>query len=87
MVQWQHPAWKNWLYSSSLPASERMGRYSDVFSTVEVSSAFYTKVNQAQLQRWCEMLNDDFCFCIRVFQEITHRFNERSLEGGICFLF
>ncbi|MFT2098202.1 DUF72 domain-containing protein [Marinomonas sp. 2405UD66-6] len=78
MAQWQHPAWTNWLYPSSLPASERIGRYSDIFPTVEVGSTFYTKVDQAQLQRWYEMVNNDFRFCFKVSQEITHRLNERS---------
>lgn len=76
MAQWQHPAWMNWLYPSSLPASERLGRYSDVFPTVEVGSTFYASLSQTQLQRWYEMVNNDFRFCFKVPQEITHRLED-----------
>lgn len=52
MAQWQHPQWVNWLYPASLPASQRIARYAEVFSTVEVGSTFYTRVEQSQMLRW-----------------------------------
>ena len=78
MAQWQHPAWINWLYPSSLPAGERISRYSQVFSTVEVGSTFYTKVEQAQLQRWYEAVPDGFRFAFKAPQTVTHRLLDRS---------
>ena len=77
MAQWQHPAWVNWLYPASLPSAERIGRYSQVFSTVEVGSTFYTKVDDAQLLRWYESVADDFKFSFKAPQTVTHRLIER----------
>jgi len=77
MAQWQHPAWVNWLYPASLPTGERIGRYSQVFSTVEVGSTFYTKVDDAQLLRWYESVADDFKFSFKAPQMVTHRLLER----------
>jgi uncharacterized protein YecE (DUF72 family) len=77
MAQWQHPAWVNWLYPSSLPAAERIARYSQVFSTVEVGSTFYTKVDQAQLLRWYSVVSDDFRFAFKAPQTVTHRLFDR----------
>lgn len=77
MAQWQHPAWKNWLYPNLLSVSKRIGRYSEIFSTVEVGSTFYTKVDQSQLQRWYDAVSEDFKFCFKAPREISHRLNER----------
>ncbi|MBJ7538926.1 DUF72 domain-containing protein [Marinomonas transparens] len=78
MAQWQHPAWLNWLYPVALPAAERIGRYSEFFSTVEVGSTFYTKVDQGQLLRWYDAVSDDFQFSFKAPQAVTHRLAERS---------
>ena len=77
MAQWQHRAWVNWLYPSTLSSSERIGRYSAFFSTVEVGSTFYTKVEPAQLLRWFDAVVDDFQFCFKAPQTVTHRLADR----------
>lgn len=80
MAQWQHPAWVNWLYPASLATGERIGRYSQVFSTVEVGSTFYTKVDDVQLMRWYESVNDGFKFSFKAPQTVTHRLIERPWQ-------
>ncbi|GGN33355.1 MULTISPECIES: DUF72 domain-containing protein [Marinomonas] len=77
MAQWQHPAWVNWLYPASLAAGERISRYSQVFSTVEVGSTFYTKVDDAQLLRWYNSVGEGFKFSFKAPQTVTHRLLER----------
>lgn len=77
MAQWQHPAWVNWLYSTALPTGERLSRYAQVFSSVEVGSTFYTKVDGQQLQRWFDAVPDDFRFAFKAPQGVTHRLYER----------
>ncbi|RBP80003.1 DUF72 domain-containing protein [Marinomonas rhizomae] len=77
MAQWQHPAWVNWLYPASLPAAERIGRYSQVFSTVEVGSTFYTRVDDTQLLRWYDSVAGDFRFSFKAPQTVSHRLIER----------
>ncbi|QUX97126.1 hypothetical protein C0J08_17735 [Marinomonas sp. CT5] len=80
MAQWQHPAWVNWLYPASLPSAERIALYSQVFSTVEVGSTFYTKVDDAQLMRWYESVSDEFKFSFKAPQTVTHRLIERPWD-------
>lgn len=77
MAQWQHPAWVNWLYPSTLSPSQRIGRYSEFFSSVEVGSTFYTQVDPRQLQRWYDAVVPDFQFCFKVPQTVTHRLSDR----------
>ncbi|REG81450.1 uncharacterized protein YecE (DUF72 family) [Marinomonas pollencensis] len=80
MAQWQHPAWVNWLYPSSLPSAERIARYSQVFSTVEVGSTFYTQVEAQQLQRWYDAVAESFRFAFKAPQTVTHRLLERPWD-------
>lgn len=77
MAQWQHPQWVNWLYPASLPASQRIARYAEVFSTVEVGSTFYTRVEQSQMLRWYNAVGRDFAFSFKAPHSITHRLAER----------
>ncbi|MBR7889113.1 DUF72 domain-containing protein [Marinomonas sp. A79] len=77
MAQWQHPAWVNWLYPSTLSASQRIGRYSEFFSSVEVGSTFYTDVDPIQLQRWYDAVVPEFRFCFKAPQTVTHRLADR----------
>ncbi len=80
MAQWQHLAWVNWLYPSSLSAVERIGRYSQVFSSVEMGSTFYTKVDDAQLLRWYESVSEGFKFSFKAPRTVTHHLIERPWQ-------
>lgn len=80
MAQWQHPGWVNWLYPSSLPAAERLSRYAEVFSAVEVGSSFYTKIGSEQLQRWYMAVPDSFRFSFKAPQAVTHRLFDRPWD-------
>lgn len=77
MAQWQHPAWVNWLYPGSLSSAERIGCYSTFFSSVEVGSTFYTNVEPTQLLRWFDAVVEDFQFCFKAPQMVTHRLDDR----------
>ncbi|ADZ89963.1 DUF72 domain-containing protein [Marinomonas mediterranea] len=80
MAQWQHSAWVNWLYSSSVPSAERLREYSKVFQSVEVGSTFYTDIEENQLKRWYDQVNDDFRFCFKAPQTVTHQIVERPFQ-------
>ncbi|TYL48710.1 DUF72 domain-containing protein [Marinomonas sp. IMCC 4694] len=80
MAQWQHPAWVNWLYPSSLSAAQRIGCYADFFSTVEVGSTFYTTVESEQLMRWFDAVPVGFRFCFKAPQSVTHRMADRPWQ-------
>ncbi|TDP01124.1 DUF72 domain-containing protein [Marinomonas balearica] len=80
MAQWQHSAWVNWLYSSTVPNAERLREYSKVFQSVEVGSTFYTEVEEKQLRRWYDQVDDAFRFCFKAPQLVTHRIAERPEE-------
>lgn len=77
MAQWQHPAWVNWLYPSSLPVSQRIGRYAEFFSTVEVGSTFYTSVDKKQLMAWFRTVNEGFRFSFKAPQIVSHQLAQR----------
>ncbi|MCV2403466.1 DUF72 domain-containing protein [Marinomonas sp. C2222] len=77
MAQWQHLAWVDWLYPSSLATGQRIGRYSEFFSTVEVGSTFYTSVSQEQLMKWFRSVNESFKFSFKAPQTVTHQLADR----------
>ncbi|BFM49508.1 DUF72 domain-containing protein [Marinomonas sp. THO17] len=81
MAQWQHSAWVDWLYSSAVPSGERLAEYAKVFSSVEVGSTFYAPVADQQLLRWFDQVGEDFRFCFKVPQQISHASEQRPWQA------
>ena len=54
------------------PGSDRLNRYSQVFSCCEINSSFYRPHRVATWQRWAASVPCDFRFAVKVPRTITH---------------
>jgi uncharacterized protein YecE (DUF72 family) len=80
---WSYDDWRGRLYPEALPASRRLERYAETFSTVEVNSTFYRLASPKAVARWIEQTPDDFVFTLKVSRYLTHVRRLRDLDPGI----
>lgn len=72
---WNHKEWVGKIYSLKTPSSKYLYFYSRYFNTIELNTTHYRIPTLEQAKKWCAEVPDDFVFCPKVFQEISH---ERS---------
>jgi uncharacterized protein YecE (DUF72 family) len=68
---WADDALVEHWYPRGLPPKERLGWYSEHFSTVEVDSTFYRVPDQAMVQNWADRTPDGFVMHIKAFGLMT----------------
>lgn len=99
---WSVPAWRGGLYPARCRPAEYLFHYSRQFNTIEHNTTHYRIPERETIRRWVEQSTDDFRFCPKVLQQISHASDlgsqgdlpERfatALEGlggllGPCFL-
>jgi uncharacterized protein YecE (DUF72 family) len=67
--------------------SSRLSYYSTFFNSIEINSSFYKIPLKRTLEKWCEMVPQNFTFTFKLFKEITHckhlRFDPSLVEKFI----
>ena len=76
-VRFGAPAWvnKKWIgeiYPAKIKSNEYLTYYSRSFSTIELNSSHYHIPTSDQCQRWIHQTAEEFRFCPKVYQEISH---------------
>jgi len=66
LPQWQHSHWKRW-------GIESLADYARLFHCVEGNTTLYALPAPDTVQRWRDMTHDDFRFCFKFPQTISHR--------------
>ncbi|MEM9673657.1 MAG: DUF72 domain-containing protein [Bacteroidota bacterium] len=61
------------IYPPKTPAKEYLSHYSRHFSTIELNSTHYQLPSVAQVNQWVEKAQDDFTFCPKMPQSISHQ--------------
>ncbi len=69
---WSNKEWVGELFSSSAKPKEFLRQYASVFNTVEGNTTFYALPPASTIQKWREETPEDFRFCFKFPQEITH---------------
>ncbi|WP_095094415.1 DUF72 domain-containing protein [Pseudomonas sp. Irchel 3A5] len=69
---WSENAWRESLYPEDARSNEFLGLYSQVFNAVEGNTTFYARPAPSTVQRWAEVLPDDFRFTAKFPGEISH---------------
>jgi uncharacterized protein YecE (DUF72 family) len=64
--------WRGILYPPGLPADRWLGRYAEVFSTVELNNSFYRLPTPTAVERWRDGTPPDFCFSLKGSRYVTH---------------
>jgi uncharacterized protein YecE (DUF72 family) len=80
---WQYDDWRGRLYPDGLAKGRWLGRYSEVFDTVEVNSTFYRLASRDAVARWVEETPPDFHFAAKASRYMTHIKRLQNLAEGI----
>lgn len=69
---WSENAWRDYLYPADARSSDYLALYSQVFNAVEGNTTFYARPSAATVQRWAEIMPDDFRFTAKFPGDISH---------------
>ncbi len=69
---WSENAWREYLYPADARSSDYLSLYSQVFNAVEGNTTFYARPSAATVQRWAEIMPEDFRFTAKFPGDISH---------------
>ena len=76
---WSIREWVGLLYPKGTKPAEYLHHYSRQFNTIEFNTTYYRLPDAGLVRRWHEQSADDFRFCPKVMQSISH---SRDLACG-----
>jgi uncharacterized protein YecE (DUF72 family) len=80
---WNYDDWRGRLYPEGLGKPRWLGRYAELFDTVEVNSTFYRLASRDAVARWVEETPDDFVFAAKASRYLTHVRRLRQIGEGV----
>ncbi|MCT4642141.1 MAG: DUF72 domain-containing protein [Bacteriovoracaceae bacterium] len=96
---WNQREWIGRLYPKGCKPSEFLEHYAKRFNSIELNSTHYALPSKDRIQSWVNMTPDNFRFCPKVLQKISHygldkeEFNffvdvimQFENKLGLCFL-
>ncbi len=72
LTQWGFKEWKGNFFSDDVKPADFLKQYASVFNSVEGNTTFYRAPNADTVKRWGEQVTDEFKFCFKFPQGITH---------------
>lgn len=69
---WVNKKWIGEIYPEKIKSNEYLAYYSRSFTTIELNSSHYHIPTQEQCSRWIAQTPQEFQFCPKVYQEISH---------------
>jgi uncharacterized protein YecE (DUF72 family) len=79
---WSYDDWVGVFYPPGTSSRAMLGRYAEVFDTVEVNSTFYAVPPRERTKRWARETPDGFDFTVKAPRELTHEARLDLEEGG-----
>ena len=80
---WNYADWRERVYPRGLPPRRWLGRYAELFDTVEVNSTFYRLASRDAVAAWVEQTPDDFVFALKASRYLTHFKRLTDMEQGV----
>ena len=80
---WSYEHWRGRLYPTDGSTGSWLGRYAEVFDTVEVNATFYRLPTRSAVARWATATPAGFCFTVKASRYLTHVRRLRDLPEGI----
>jgi uncharacterized protein YecE (DUF72 family) len=80
---WQYRDWRGVLYPEGLGQARWLGRYAEVFDTVEVNATFYRLASRNAVERWVQQTPLDFLFALKASRYLIHMKKLRDIGQGI----
>ncbi|HEY1276770.1 MAG TPA: DUF72 domain-containing protein [Thermoleophilaceae bacterium] len=84
---WNYDDWRGRLYPEGLGKPRWLGRYAEVFDTVEVNSTFYRLASRDAVARWVENTPADFLFAVKASRYLTHVRRLRDIASGVALFY
>ncbi|MEL6831581.1 MAG: DUF72 domain-containing protein [Bacteroidota bacterium] len=72
---WSMTEWVGRWYPKGTKSKDFLYHYSRQFNTIEFNTTHYRIPSLEQVQKWCEQVPDDFRFCPKIPQRISHSRN------------
>jgi len=69
---WSYDHWVDVLYPPGMPPARRLGRYIEVFDTVELNASFYRWPKDSTFAGWREQLPNGFTMSVKAHRGLTH---------------
>ncbi|KAA8710867.1 DUF72 domain-containing protein [Pseudomonas cannabina] len=79
---WSENAWREFLYPENARPSDFLSLYTQVFNVVEGNTTFYARPAATTVQRWAEIMPDDFRFTAKFHKDISHSGDLREQIGA-----
>ena len=76
---WGMPPWVGKWYPKGTKSQEFLAAYGQQFNTIELNTTHYRTPDVLQVEKWCDQVPEDFRFCPKVLQRISH---DRNLGFG-----
>jgi uncharacterized protein YecE (DUF72 family) len=80
---WSYDHWVGVLYPERTPASARLARYAEEFTTVELNASFYRWPKDSTFAGWRQRLPDGFRMSIKAHRGLTHFRRLKSPEPWV----
>lgn len=75
---WSNKEWSGTYYPQKVKTNEYLKHYGDLFNTIELNTTHYHIPDIAKVEDWCSKVGNEFRFCPKVPQDISHRSNLAS---------
>ena len=72
-TEWGRAGWLGRVYPKGTKSKDFLAFYAKQFSTVEGNTLYYGLQQPATIQRWASMTGDDFRFCPKFLESISHK--------------
>ncbi|KPX44183.1 Uncharacterized protein ALO68_02717 [Pseudomonas syringae pv. helianthi] len=79
---WSENAWRQSLYPEDARPNDFLSLYTQVFNAVEGNTTFYARPAATTVQRWAEIMPEDFRFTAKFHQDISHGGDLRQQVGA-----
>jgi len=71
-AKWGRPDWIGQLYPKGTKQADFLKNYVTHFNCIELNAMFYRLFPKATVEKWASLANDDFRFCPKFTNVITH---------------
>lgn len=80
---WMYDDWRGVLYPEGLAKRRWLGRYAEVFDTVEVNATFYRLASPKGVAEWVDRTPGGFLFSCKASRFLTHVKRLTDIEQGV----
>lgn len=82
-AKWGRKDWVGKLYPIGTKEADFLRFYATQFNSIEFNGFFYNVHSREQVQKWSAMVPDNFLFCPKFTQSITHLRRLRNAENEV----